>query len=260
MRLAPRVFAILASAIAVAATPLARSGDVTALYQVYWAGLPAAQIRLTLHEEASAYRSEIAIGSQGLSRLVTRFRGTAVATGRLSGNQPPQPSNFDASYDLRKRKDRRLAMPFTVRDGAVVAERGLGDTSRKPPLAEKFRRNVLDPLSAVSAIREALRRGEAAFTIPVYDGARRFDIEARVVAREEGATPRLRLALTLHAIAGFKGESSDDGDPDDAPRPLSLTLSGDGRLVPLEMSVPMFFLPLTAELVKLCDAAANCTW
>src|SRR5262249_8354667 len=134
------------------------------------------------------------------------------------------------------------------------------DTSRKPPLAEKFRRNVLDPLSVVTAIRQALRRDEVVFTIPVYDGARRFDAEARVVAGDQGAAPRVRLALTLHAIAGFKGESSDEGDPDDAPRLLSLTLSGDGRLVPLEMSVPIFFLPLTAELVKLCDAAASCAW
>jgi hypothetical protein len=249
-----------AVAIVLAGAGPVSAGDVTALYQAYWAGVPAAHIRLTLHDDANGYRSEIAISAEGLPRLVTRFRGTAVAAGRIAGTQPPQPVSYDANYDLRKRRDRRLAMPFVARDGAVIAERGPGDTSRKPPLAEKFRRNVIDPLSVLTAIRQALRRGETAFTVPVYDGARRFDTAVRVLSREKGATPAVRLTLTLHAIAGFKGESSEDGDPDDSARQVSLTLSDDGRLIPLEMSVPVYFLPLTAELVKICDTAANCSW
>jgi len=242
------------------AAPAARADDIVALYQASWAGVPAGRIRLILHEGDGAYRDEIAVGSQGLPRLVTKFRGSAVASGQLRGNQPPQPASFDAAYDLRKRRDRRLVMPFAARDGALIAERGPGDTSRKPPLAEKLRRDVLDPLSALTAIRQALRRGESAFRVPVYDGARRFDVEASILPGANGDGTGLHLALTLRAIAGFKGESSDDGDPDDAPRPATLTLSDDGRFLPQQVSVPIFFLPLTVELVKTCEAAANCTW
>jgi hypothetical protein len=242
------------------ATPTAvRAADYTALYTATWAGLPAAQIRLTLHDEPGSYRDEIAVTSEALPRLVTHFRGTAVTDGRLAAGGGPAPSRFDANYDLRKRKDRKLRMNFVARDGAVIAERGADDTSRKPPLKEQFRRNVIDPLSVITAIRAAVRRGETAFTLPVYDGARRFDAEARVLPRDP-ANPGIRLALLLRAVAGFKGETSDEGDPDDAPRPVSLTLSDDGRLLPLAMSVKIWFLPLDATLERVCAAGDPCAW
>jgi hypothetical protein len=239
---------------------IARADEVIALYRASWAGLPAGQIRLTMRDGSGSYWEEIAIGAQGLPKLVTHFRGTAIVEGRLVGNRPPQPLHYDASYDLRKRRDRRLAMPFVSRDGAVVAERGPGDTSRKPALAEQFRRNVIDPLSVLNAIRQALRRGETNFTVPVYDGARRFDAEVRVLPRDKSTPPAIHLTLTLRAIAGFKGETSEDGDPDDAPRPMSLTLTDDVRLLPLAMSVPIYFFPLEVEFVRLCESAASCGW
>lgn len=143
---------------------------------------------------------------------------------------------------------------------AVIADRGAADTSKKPPLAERFRTNVLDPLSALAAIRQELRRGNrGAFTIPVYDGARRFDVRVRVLPKREGDTA-LHLALTLAPIAGFKGETSDDGDPDTAPRPVALTISDDRRLMPLSMSVSLGYLPLVVELSRVCGGAAPCPW
>lgn len=237
-----------------AGAPAARADDIVALYRVEWAGLPAAQVRLSLHEGSDGYRDEIAIVSEGLPRLVTRFRGTAVATG-VGGGASRRPAHYAANYDLRKRKNRELRMVFAAKDGATVAERAPGDTSRKPELAERFRSNVVDPLSAVTLIRAALRRGESAFTLPVYDGARRFDAIVSVLPRDP-RNPGIRLALSLHPIAGFKGETSEDSDPDDAPRPVSLTFSDDDRMIPLAMSVPVWFLPLTASFVRQCAGDA----
>ena len=233
----------------------------SALYSTTWAGLPAAHIRLTLHDGSDGYRNEIAIGSEGLPHLVTHFRGTAIAQGRLDGGQFPSPVHFDANYDLRKRKDRLLRMNFVAHDGAAIAERGPGDTSRKPELKEQFRRNVIDPLSVITAIRAAVRRGETQFTIPVYDGARRFNAEARVLPHNP-KDPGVHLSLILRPIAGFKGESSDDRaeDPGDAPRPVSLTLSDDGKLTPLSMTVDIWLLPLTATLERVCAAGDACRW
>jgi Protein of unknown function (DUF3108) len=237
----------------------ARAAEIGALYDVYWAGLPAGEIRLTLRDMPAAYRSEIAIRTEGLPWLVTRFRGTAVSDGALVGARP-QPRRYDALYDLRKHRDKRLSMRFEARAGARVADRGPGDTSEKPPLAARFRTNVLDPLSALTAIRDAVRRGRrGAFAVPVYDGARRFDVIVRVLPHRRGDR-LLHLDLNLAPIAGFKGESSDDGDPDNAPRPVALTLSGDGRLMPVSMRVSLYYLPLVVTLRRWCDAPAPCGW
>jgi Protein of unknown function (DUF3108) len=254
------VIAFLSCLIWLSVVRPAGAAELAALYRAYWAGLPAGEIRLALHEDPAAYRDEIEISTEGLPRLVTRFRGSAVSSGRLAGVPSAAPQHYDAVYDLRKRRGRRLSMRFAARAGASVAERGPDDTSRKPPLAEGFRTNVLDPLSALTAIRRALRRGSrGVFAIPVYDGARRFDVRVRVVpTHARDAT--LRVELTLVPIAGFKGESSDDGDPDDAPRPVALAMTDDARLMPLRMRVSLYYLPLVVELQRWCTAAATCRW
>ena len=249
--------AAFAAVFACILTPPAGAADTTALYQALWAGVPAAQIRLSVHDSPGSYRNEIAVRAEGLARWVTHFRATAAGSGRIAAGFLPAPASFEARYDLRKRKDRVLSMRFTPSGAAVVASRGPGDTSRKPELPEQFRRNVIDPLGALAAIRQQVREHPGGgFAVPAYDGARRFDVLAHPLPKETDGT--LRLALTLRPIAGFKGESSEDGDPDDAPRPVALTLSGEPRLMPLSMSVTVYFLPLTVEFVRWCTDAQPC--
>ena len=125
------------------------------------------------------------------------------------------------------------------------------------------RRDVLDPIAALAFIRQELRvkppkEGDE-FTIRVFDNARRFDAAVRIVS-VGGAEDTIRLHLTLKPIAGFKGETSEDGDPDTAPRPVALTISDDQRLMPLSMQVSLGYLPLVVELSRWCGRAAPCPW
>lgn len=242
--------------------------EAAALYQAYWAGLPAGEIQLTLKDDNRGYHDKIEIRSEGLPRIATRFNGTAISEGSIAAAAAAPgrlvPVSYDAQYDLRKRRGRRLVMRFAARGdgaGAIVADRGPGDTSKKPPLAQRLRTNVLDPLSALSAIRQELRRGNRGpFSVPVYDGARRFDVIVRVQPPQPADASTLRLNLTLAPIAGFKGETSEEGDPDSAPRPVALTMSNDDRLMPLSMRVSLYYMPLIVELKRWCDAAAPCAW
>src|SRR5438128_1055508 len=133
--------AALVAALAIAVPPTAHGEEVAALYQAYWAGVPAGEIRLTLRDDAASYRDEIVVRSQGLPWLLTHFRATAVSEGRLAADRPPMPARYDALYDLRKGRDRRLSMRFAGRDGAVFAERGAEDSSKKPLLAEALRKS-----------------------------------------------------------------------------------------------------------------------
>jgi hypothetical protein len=242
------------------ATASAFGGETAALYQAYWAGLPAGDIKLVLRDDPGGYRDEIAIRSEGLAWLFTKFRGTAIAEGRLAADRPPEPGHYEAHYDLRKARGKRQTMRFVSRAGATFADRGTDDTSQRPQLGEEFRKNVLDPLSALTAIRRELRGGNrSSFTVPVYDGARRFDVAAQVLPKKDGDHV-LHLRLTLSPIAGFKGETSDDGDPENSPRPVEVRISDDARLLPLSMRVSVAFLPLVVELARSCESAAACPW
>jgi Protein of unknown function (DUF3108) len=239
-----------------------RADEITAVYGAYWAGLPAAEIRLKLRGSKVAYDDEIEIRTEGLPRLVSHFDGTAHATGRFAADRAAEPARYDALFDLRKRRNNRISMRFLARGDAIVAERGSDDTSRKPPLAEIFRRGAVDPLTAVERLRQAIAAGAGtanrSFSIPVYDGARRFDVLARVLPKNDQADGLVQVALNLHPIAGFKGESSDVGDPDDAPRPVALTLTDDSRLLPTSIMVRVFSLPLVVRLDHFCTASTPC--
>jgi Protein of unknown function (DUF3108) len=237
----------------------AAAEEIVAVYSALWAGLPAGEIRLRLHDGDAGYRDEIEIRTQGLPRLFTRFHGSALAEGRLAADRPAEPSLYDAVYDLRKRHNSHISMRFVDRAGARIAERGPEDTSHKPPLAEVFRKNAVDPMTALERIRGALRaqaRGnDGSFVIPVYDGARRFDILGHVLPAADGIR---RVELTLRPIAGFKGETSEDGDPDSAPRPVELMVTDDARTVPVSMTVSMYLMPLVVRLDHLCTPPEPC--
>jgi hypothetical protein len=231
-------------------------------YTAYWAGLPAAQIRLTLSADASAYQDQIEIRSEGLPQLITHFRASAEVGGRLLPGRPAEPLHYDALYDMRKWRDSRIAMRFVERGGAVIAERGAEDTSKKALLDEKYRRDTVDPLSAFETVRAAIAACAAApdtpFWVPVYDGTRRFDVIGRILPKTAQAPGVLQVVLNLRPLAGFKGQSKIDGDPDDAPRPVAVTLSNDKRLLPISMTLRVFYLPLVIRLDRVCSTADRC--
>jgi Protein of unknown function (DUF3108) len=253
-------FPLVAALLSFAAS--ARADDIVAVYAAYWAGIPAGEIHIRLHNGAAAYHDEIEIRTTGLPALITRLRGTGIAEGRLAADRPAEPSRYDAIYDLWKRRNSHISMRFVPRAGAVIAERGPDDTSRKPPLPEKFRSNAVDPVTAFERVRDALRAprrsADGSFAVPVYDGARRFDILGHILPKKDASEGTLRVELTLRAIAGFKGESSEDGDPDDAPRKVDLLVADDSRMMPLSLTVPVFFMPLVVQFMHYCGSAQIC--
>ena len=74
-----RLARIAAVLLAVAGAGPAHADDITAIYVAFWAGVPAAELRLILSDGTSSYRHQIEIETEGLPRLLSRFAGTALA-------------------------------------------------------------------------------------------------------------------------------------------------------------------------------------
>ncbi len=262
----PKYAALILFALCLWVSHTARADALVAHYTAYWAGLAAAEIRLKLSGDDANYHDEIEIRSEGLPHLITRFRADAQAGGRLVPGRSAEPTRYDALYDVRKWRNSRIAMRFVPRDGGVVAERAAEDTSKKALLAEKYRRDSVDPLTAFEIVRNAVAaaaaRGaapDAVFTVPVYDGTRRFDVVGHVLQKTDQSPGTLRIALDLRPIAGFKGQSEVDGDPDNAPRPVAVTLTDDKRLLPVSMTLRVFYLPLVIQLDRVCAGGNACS-
>src|SRR5690606_25284345 len=120
------------------------------------------------------------------------------------------------------------------------------NTSKDPLLPEQFRRDVIDPLSCITAIRRLVRERSidrtGGFTLAVYDGSRRFDVEGSLESIETvpwGGTriEAMTLRLLLRPVAGFDGETEDGYRPEAHAREVHVTVTNDARAIPLHMSV-----------------------
>jgi hypothetical protein len=214
---------------------------------------------LSLDDDESGYRDTVRMDTVGLPRLLLRFRAEIDSAGTFDAGGATRPTRYALDYDLRKHRGERVRVTYVARDGAMVAERAAEDTNRKPLLPEQYRRDVIDPVAALAAVRQHLRRhgvhpGDR-FTLPVFDDVRRFDIAATV---QPIADKLVHVHLELTAIAGFKGRK-DGRDPDDAPRPLDLTFTDDARLMPQSLSISVVLLPLVVRLDHVCADMAHCT-
>lgn len=235
------VFLLLAAA--------SRAETIEGRYVATWAGLPAGEIEMRIDDDGADYRGQLDIRTEGLPRWLTRFKGTVVSEGRFAPDGTAHPRRYDARYDLRKRKDKLNSLRFVPKAGTLVAERGPGDTSKKPPIAEGFRRGVVDPLSALVAVRHRILTGRldpgGRFVLPVFDGSRRFDAEG-TVARGDG---RVHVGLLLKPIAGFGDDRPDeDEDPESSPREIRIELTDDARLMPVRLEVMIAWLPAVVRL------------
>jgi hypothetical protein len=251
----------LSLALALAGACRCEAEDFIAYYSGTWAGLPGADIRVEFSDAGDRYRNHVIIQTKGLPRWFTHFRFDGIGEGKILGDGGVMPSRFDVDYDVDNRRNARISLNFSAQSGAQVAERTPADSNRKPPLPEIYRRNVIDPISAVWLIRERLRKATdrrgMTFDLPAFDGARRFQVTGGVVSAG-GPDHLVEVALTLIPVAGFHGEATDDPNPDDTPRPVQVTLTDDARLLPVQLRVPVVYFPFVARFGHLCASFDTC--
>jgi hypothetical protein len=240
----------------------ARAAEVTAYYEASWASLPAATLTLSINDDGGRYRDALHIETIGLPRWLLHFRTRVESAGMLGPDGAARPARYEVDYDLRRYRNQHVRVAFVSRDGAIVAERTVDDSSSKPPLPEKYRRDIIDPMTAFAAIRERLR-GRAMkvgdrFTLPVFDDVRRYDIKVTVKAIDD-LDKLVHLHLDLLPIAGFKDKKDSSGDSEDAPRPIEITFRNDAALLPTRLEVAIGWLPLVIRFDHVCADLAHCT-
>jgi hypothetical protein len=165
------VLAALAAACPAAAQTL-RVG-----YGISLAGLPLGTADLATSLDGARYRVEVGAKLTGLIGALTGGQGTATATGSVGGAQPT-PTSF-ALVSRSSQNERRVRIGLSR--GSVSALEivpPIDEKADRVPVTEGHKRGVIDP---VSALLMPLRGkpgdpGNCNRTIPVFDGAARFDV------------------------------------------------------------------------------------
>jgi hypothetical protein len=253
-------------ALTLTAVPLRAEQDEPPLslrYGVYWAGFQIATLVLDHRVDASRYHSELLVRTVGLVEQLAHYRSKTLASGELDTDASLTPITFTSEYSLRK-KDRRSVVRFDRESGDVVdleiTKRGKPDSTKVP---EELRKNVTDPLTAFFQLRDHVAAADAhePFTAAVFDGRRRYQLEARVadhdrvwVAGSNRQVVRVKITLTL--LAG--SDLDDVVDHDDRRLGLELLLSDDQRLLPLRMELLDTTPSASIELLQDCSGSAGC--
>jgi hypothetical protein len=225
-------------------------------YSATWGGGAAAEIRLLLDEQDGTFHNQLDIETVGLARLLSGFRARVSSAGENAVDDVA-PRVYDASYDSHRKRDKRINVYFVPQPDGSIAEEGPENTSKDPLIAAEFRRDVIDPLTTITAVRRLVREGgldrDRGFTLAVYDGKRRFDVEGSVAAVErirwgKDMIETLALRMILRPIAGFDGESDDGYKPDANTREIHVNITNNARAIPLKLSVPIAFVPAVVVL------------
>ncbi|MEJ5231191.1 MAG: DUF3108 domain-containing protein [Geminicoccaceae bacterium] len=259
LRAALTVAALLLGSVGPAA---AGTADLDARYRVSVAGVPVAELSFGLVEADGTFRTRLAMESVGLAAAWNGARSELSGLGRRDGSGRPIPVRFTSRLEKRDR-DRAVEIRYDPA-GAVAAveitSRGRKKVSEVPP---ELRVGTVDPLTAFARLRVWLEQAVAgragpAVTVPVFDGRKRLDLEARYVGRvpapdgENGEV--LELAVRLVGIFGFDEDDQLIHLPDgDEPAPLRVLVRADGSFLPLRLDVPDRRVGPVIELVRDCQ-------
>ncbi len=203
--------AVSAAALVATASP-AQAGSIDAQYALSLAGLSLGTATLTGNVTPTRYSLNAQAHLTGLAGMVTGGKGAAAATGNFAGGRVV-PGNYSLTA-ANSEMTRTVQMGMNAGSiQQVVVNPPLDAKPDRVPVTSEHQRGVLDPLAAV-LMQSRAPSMEAACnrTIPVFDGAQRFDIQLsyagtrNAAAREGYSGPVAVCKARYNPIAGHRSE------------------------------------------------------
>lgn len=255
---------VVVAALLVFASPRAVGGPaaVDARYAIEVAGIRVAELALMVTPAEGGIASRLVMQSVGLAAAWSGARSELATLMRLPPEGAPAPIRFDAVHSKRDR-EREIRIRY---DGdGTIAELALKSQGRPraPDVPEDLQAGTVDPLTAFERLRDWLPRaasGEAdrEVSVPIFDGRKRYDLEARYVGPSAGSNGRGELHELSVRLIGRWGFDSDDRFielPDgDRPAPLRVLVDASNGAIPLRIDVPERRAGPVVTLVRDCRA------
>lgn len=185
--------------------------SVTVDYGVNLAGFPIGTAQLSTAFEGSRYSMNVSAQLTGLAGAVTGGQGSARASGAVGGQ--PMPNAFAIAT---RTSTSGIAVRMAMSNGNVSRADiipPLPDMGDRVPVSAAAKRGIVDPASAlvmpVSGQGNPLDPGNCNRTLPVFDGATRFNVllsyaETRQVEKPGYSGPVLVCNARYQAIGGHR--------------------------------------------------------
>ena len=247
MPLRPLAAAVIALSASLGSVPDAGALSLSIDYSVSVRGFPVGRAHIRAETIEARYAISFSAGITGLARLFTQIGTTAQATGTIREDRP-----YAAEYThtwIEDGETETASMRFAdagVQD--IALEPPIDRPERYVPVTAAHRADTLDPVSAFLWPAPAGTTADAcARTLPLFDGKRRFDIEAAFARTDSFSVRRgsryyrvLVCTIRYRAIAGHRADRPDDsGGPINEGGDMEVWLAdtGDGLLAPVRVQL-----------------------
>lgn len=186
--LSPVYGACLSALLLTLSPSAARAATLDATYEVSLLGLTLGKASLSGGIDGSRYKLDVQAKLTGLVGGFTGGRGSGVATGNLNGGKLSPATFAISSANSSESRTVRMALDRNAVQ-AVAIEPPIDPKPDRVPLKDDHRRNIMDPLSAFLMPVEASGRNAGAAacnrTLPIFDGAARYDIKLSYAGTRE---------------------------------------------------------------------------
>lgn len=206
------LLAVLALCPAWALAGPAGAASVRVAYALSLGGLPLGSADMVATVDGAAYTLNLQARLTGLAGMLTSGKGAASASGSAASAQPA-PAAFNVfSQTSSERRTVRVGFAGGAASAVEVAP-PLEERPDRVPVLPPHKRGVVDPLSAV--LMPVAGRGELTDpencnrTVPVFDGASRFDVilsyaETRQVEKPGYSGPVLVCNVRYRPVSGHR--------------------------------------------------------
>jgi hypothetical protein len=225
-------------------------------YVLQFGGLTLADVLITLDETPDRYHTSVKLRSRGLVDMFKTFSAEMAGEGRLLpvGLQA-QPAEFRREWvagDIGSRLDILYQPSGLAAAQERVYDRLTGEAKSRDelpwnarreklrPVPESMRSGVLDPMAAFIAARQMIRASTdpTTFSVPVYDGLRRYDVVGRTEApRDVTINDETRSLIPVKGrvepVFGFDERLQDRIHEGEG----KILFSADGRFLPVQIMV-----------------------
>ena len=254
--------------------------DERLLYAFRFDGFRIGDVLISLHEGDTGYRSELRGLARGISRIFGDFRADLSGEGQIGDGSPVplRPDEFRRAWSYGHSASTTTVAFDPATHVATAHERLFNPTNGKdippnrhtrvPPLvAVEKRTDVLDPMTAVIAGRDLIRRhwtdsasAETDYRLPVFDGRHRYDVMIRPGAVEDekiggGIRQVVPVTTRIEPIGGFEKDTATHTREGHS----CIVFSADDRFIPLQVVMGNSLGTGTFTLIADCrDNPAPC--
>lgn len=156
----------------------ANAGSVDAEYAISLAGLPIGSGSITGQVDGARYSLNVKAQLSGFATVVTSGRGAAQASGALASGKPLSGGYALTASNSQMTRTIQVAMA-TGNVGTARIEPPFDEKPDRVPVTAAHKRGVVDPVSALvmpMAGDDPLAPANCNRTLPIFDGAQRFDV------------------------------------------------------------------------------------